>query len=123
MENYFLKYYKFPFKLDESSTFVMDNNGEHLFDFNDEIRTVFQMKYLRVINGEEKFNFNRTFSYDPKTQIISNLEGLNIIQIRGWGGLTGIGGFNLPAEEATHVQDALGYYIANKLNETISNIY
>lgn len=37
--------------------------------------------------------------------------------IRGWGYLTGTGGLKLTPEEATFIQDCLGDYIVNKLND------
>jgi len=38
------------------------------------------------------------------------------ILIRGWGGLTGIGGLNLSTLEAAHVQDTFAEYIVKQLN-------
>ena len=38
------------------------------------------------------------------------------MRIRGWGMLTGIGAYNLPAEEAAQIQDDFANYCVQMLN-------
>ena len=37
--------------------------------------------------------------------------------IRGWGMLTGIGGYNLPTDKAAEIQDAFTNYCVEMLNK------
>ena len=41
-----------------------------------------------------------------------------VIDIRGWGNLTGTGGYNLSEESAMIVQDTLAEYIIQRLNKS-----
>lgn len=41
---------------------------------------------------------------------------LGIALIRGWGMLTGVGGYNLPADKAAEIQDAFAKYCVKMLN-------
>lgn len=44
------------------------------------------------------------------------LNGRSFLIIRGWGYLTGVGGLNLPPEEAAKIQDGFGEWVALKLS-------
>ena len=58
---------------------------------------------IRILNGEtgvEKYNRNDVISQGTKLCICGN-----IILVRGWGALTGVGGRHIPREEAAKIQD------------------
>lgn len=42
---------------------------------------------------------------------------LEIILIRGWGMLTGVGGYNLSADKAAEIQDVFANYCVEMLNK------
>lgn len=57
------------------------------------------------------------FKYWDEGMSILDSNELHVIDIRGWGHLTGRGGLNLPHEEAMKIQDAFGKKVAQLLNE------
>jgi hypothetical protein len=106
-------YYKLPLHLVEDSHWVYDETGRFVFQFEfDDIKT--RKRLLRVINGEEKLTTDVVFHH-KEGYIVDNDE-TEAILIRGWGGLTGIGGLNLSTLEAAHVQDTFAEYIVKQLN-------
>lgn len=67
---------------------------------------------LKILNGE-------LTEYNRHNVIYSNgevvVDGNTFILIRGWGNLTGTGGYNLDEEYARKIQDTLGEFIVEKL--------
>ena len=62
-----------------------------------------RVRIVKIINGDpsaEKYNKNDIISQGAKLCVCGSM-----IFIRGWGILTGIGGFHLPREEAAKMQD------------------
>lgn len=55
-----------------------------------------------------KYDYNGTHFFDA--------EGRMILQIRGWGYLTGTGGLRLEGEQAVKIQDATAHYIETAVN-------
>ena len=49
--------------------------------------------------------------------MINDSEGSRIVDIRGWGHLTGTGAHHLPSEQAEKVQDQLGEHLAELLTK------
>ncbi len=65
--------------------------------------------------------FPGPFEYDDLGTHIADSLGNTVIDMRGWGRLTGTGegGLEMPEEEAAKIQDAFGHFLAETLNETI----
>ena len=114
--------YKLPFRFksdwEEKVGRVVDAKGQLIFQFIEKSSFVKSMLLSNII-GIDKFGFNWKFNYNPENQHVSYIKDnkeVNIILIRGWGNLIGIGGYNLAPEEAANIQDTLGEYIVEKLN-------
>ena|SRR5687768_9366830 len=58
------------------------------------------------------------FVYNRGGQWIQDSNGARILDMRGWGFLTGKGGMNLPEDEAAKIQDGVGEYVTTLLNST-----
>ena len=86
-----------------------------------EISVESRKKILDIINGDRESSEMTTklkLRYDPDTTVIYHKhEGVDreFIIVRGWGHLTGVGGLNLSAEEATRIQTEFAEYIIEKL--------
>ena len=119
----FKKYYKFPLKMDDDFTIkVFTQDNCMAFDWTlptskgyDNIKK----QLLNKINGLECILTDITEHY---------IDGINIMYkhpdgdkkiavIRGWGMLTGTGGYNLDAEKAAEIQDAFANYCVEMLNK------
>lgn len=93
---------------------VYDANGQFVFQFL--IEDEYQRKQIiDRINGSKNWieglsNLRLNKGY------IETDKGKMVILIRGWGYLTGIGGLNLSAKEASNIQDTFAQFIISKLN-------
>lgn len=116
------EFFKLPFEncylkvFDNESHMVFDflspyMNVENILQLNDESKK----HIVDCLNGNYKLQNNYNFSYDTQTGLIF-LNNQPIIRLRGWGFLTGIGGYNLDADHAFEIQQSLGNWIINKLN-------
>lgn len=112
----FKEVYQFPFIQDPIVSWVYDAKDQFIFQFCDGLRLSHRREYLMKINGESKVNLHTTFRFDKQTEMIFNSKNESVILIRGWGNLTGVGGWNLPAEKAAAIQDSLGDFIVERLN-------
>ena len=121
----FKKYYKFPLKMQEHFTgkvFTQENNMafDWLFPWGEKYDNVKQ-RHLDKINGLESNIPKEGVTYVHNDGIIiakfENGEEYKIAMIRGWGMLTGVGGYNLPAEKAAEIQDAFADYCVEMLNK------
>lgn len=116
----FKKYYKFPLKMWKdfySKVFTQENNMA--FDWllpYDERYNSLKERLLDKINGKE-VNIDKTF-YHEEGYIYARGEAtaIKVALIRGWGMLTGVGGYNLPADKAAEIQDAFANYCVEMLN-------
>lgn len=61
--------------------------------------------------------FKKPFVYDEYGYSIMDANGNKVIDIRGWGYLTGKGTLGLASDEATDIQDNIGRRIAQMMNE------
>lgn len=112
--------YRHPFKA--TDLWVYDANGIFMFEFSDEppVSQSFVNTLVDVINGKSVLTEEFTVHYDrDHTCIIDNNYDTVLIDIRGWGYLTGTGGLNLPEEEAINIQDTLAEYIVKQLNRRL----
>lgn len=69
---------------------------------------------LNALDLEPIKGINLTIGKTDDTLILNN--GKEFITIRGWGNLTGIGGYNFDAEKATKIQDDFRNWIIYKLS-------
>ena len=118
------EFYKQPLKLMYSKVFTQDNkmafdfahkflfpNGFFLSDENKE-------QIVKILNDEipdrpKKLNLSYTNGIIYHTDETHNKR--EFIIIRGWGGLTGVGGKHLDPDEACKIQNDFAEAIINKL--------
>ena len=108
--------YKFPLEL-KYSTKVMTPDFEMAFDFIPsfikdietlQISLEDKQKIVRILNGsDEKVKTLSNYSYKNGTIFVNELA---LIWIRGWGHLTGQGGFRLKEEQAIEIQDGFANF-------------
>lgn len=125
-----LNFYTRPFRLDPyGSGWVYDAKGNFIFQFDEEnefnnkghytfgikeFRTRV-IKSLNSLNHEFIDDCEFTINSDSQIEILKN--GKLFITIRGWGNLTGIGGYNFSEEKASKIQDDLRDWIIYKLTK------
>ena len=61
------------------------------------------------------------FRYVAEGTMIVDADEARIIDVRGWGHLTGQGAWRLPDEKAEEIQDQIGRHLALMLNVAWSN--
>lgn len=107
--------YKLPLKKLPYYLEVFDANDQWVFSFDEEVSEKASVIALNVINGKEASFIFKECTYRIKDQTIL-ADGKVIIDIRGYGYLTGIGGLNLPHKEAANIQDEFAQFIIDKFN-------
>lgn len=107
--------YKFPFRRAEYDSWVYDDSSNFIFQFElggDTIRN----KVVEILNGElEDYNRKEVRQDNGYIQVKVDDIWHNLILIRGWGNLTGVGAHNLDVDYAAKIQDILAEYIIEKL--------
>lgn len=125
MEEKFKKYYPFPLHVDEIIPFKTMCNGKGLDMAYDVVWAKFERpvyeELVDIINGVKEYNDSPIWSTPTKyiakgCEIYSEGKEYPIIRVRGWGKLTGVGGFKLSTDEAVKIQDEFVNYILTKLN-------
>lgn len=111
--------WKPPFRKDKYSDWVLDRDDRFVFQF-EQVRPEEEVKILNLINGIKEEPFEEALSY--RDTLVRDEQGRDLIMLRGWGYLTGIGGLNLPFEEASNIQDTFGAFILSKLNPEKGNV-
>ena len=117
----FKKYYKFPLKMQKhfySEVFTQENNiaFDWLLPYSEKCNDL-KEKLLSKINGED-INIEKTFFYkEGCIYARGEVIDVKVALIRGWGMLTGVRGYNLPADKATEIQDAFANYCVEILNK------
>ena len=126
----FSKYYKFPLKMWESTTgkvFTDDNNMafDWLLPYGKQYNGIKQ-RLLDRINGYDytPWAVKKTFYKNDNGHIVCRTEEgenagneIKILLVRGWGMLTGIGGYNLDPSVASQIQDNFTEFILKQLND------
>ena len=104
----FRKYYKFPLKYDGHS-YIWTNNGK--MAFNSLVSDEDTQKIVNILNGilDKKCNAQCNDGY-----IV--IDGRKCLLVRGWGMLTGIGGYHLERNKAAEIQDEFVHWCVNRLN-------
>ncbi len=123
MNNEFKQYYKFPLKMWEFMDIkVFTDDDKMAFDWLVNIPRDIKQKLIDRINGinTETYKTKKVF-YQKDGIVYCRIEDkgqeLKLFRIRGWGMLTGIGGYNLSADKAAEIQDVFTNYCVEMLNE------
>lgn len=117
----FKKYYKFPLKMFEDfyiKVFTQDNKMafDWLLPCNEKYNDL-KENLLNKINGED-INIEKTFFHkEGYIYAQGKVTNIKVALIRGWGMLTGVGGYNLPTDKASEIQDAFADYCVEMLNK------
>jgi len=120
------EYFKFPLQL-KYGIKVMTEDYNMAFDFIPkflepsalELDDDTKEHLVKILNGENLLLKEKLVFHREGTVIYVNHRPL--IMIRSWGRLTGIGGYNLPPDEAVKIQDSFGDFIVSTLNATVFN--
>jgi hypothetical protein len=107
--------YKFPLNKTYGS-WVYDQIDNFVFQFCYNLEDEKEDRLINVINGNEKLT-NPELSFKHEGGYILTNKDQKVILIRGWGNLTGVGGHNLPPEEAANIQDTFAEFIVEQLNK------
>lgn len=108
--------YKFPLQWPEPDwgQQVYDADMNWVFDFMINRRQI-NLHHLDIINGIKREKPVFLYEYDLKnTRIVEKLTKTPIIDIRGWGNLTGR--MQLTVAEAANIQDTFAQFVVNQLN-------
>jgi hypothetical protein len=107
--------YKFPFRMCEHSSWVFDANNNFIFQFQiNNLKA--RLRIMDVLN-DIVTDHNRREVKNEDGMISAKFEDewAEIILIRGWGNLTGVGAYNLSSGHAERIQDTLMEYIMETL--------
>lgn len=124
----FQDYFKFPLRMWESmSSKVWTNDNKMAFDWMINVPRETKQKLLDRINGTVNTPYTVKKEYWHDSGIIycrllsGEKEGIEfkMLRIRGWGMLTGVGGYNLDNKTAAEIQDAFAEYIVKQLNNYV----
>lgn len=111
------KVYQLPFKSDEIG-YVWANNGTMTLMFGYDCETFEEMNFIKKVvdklNGDSSIKFDSNF--EMKDSIVFYYDNEYSFCVRGWGCLTGVGGYNLSDEEATKTQNEFVNWILETLN-------
>ena len=124
----FKEYYRFPLKSSAVPVKALTSDGRPAFDWlipdYGGFMSIRRQVLVRLNGGNEGIGTVKKI-YHCDNQVISATlcEGPNagreikLFRIRGWGMLTGSGGFHLPAGKAIEIQDAFAAYCVDMLNK------
>ena len=118
------EYYQPPFRAYHGIYIFGKNNISALdtagmfFKGSDE----FLKDVAKMLNDEEPSRkFSNKVRFDRGDFIVTGKDGSErtLLRTRGWGRLTGTGGYNLKLVEASKIQDSFSKYVLKKLNKHI----
>ena len=119
----FKQYYKFPLKMWEFMDIkVFTDDNKMAFDWLVNIPRDTKQKLIDRINGVDTDPYKTKKTFYKKDGIVycrieNKNQELKLFRIRGWGMLTGVGGYNLPTDKAVEIQDTFTNYCVEMLNE------
>jgi hypothetical protein len=101
--------YNFAFQFEHR----FDNKGKYI---ESEIELQKEVIFsLNALDNEPIDELKLSIDTNDETMILN--DGLPFILIRGWGNLTGIGGYNFDLEKASKIQDDFRDWIIYKLTK------
>lgn len=99
---------------------VLSKNYTTALTFSFDYFLLTEQKQNFIVNVVNKLNGDTTIKFDSKFSIQNGIEfyyeGKYVFCIRGWGKLTGVGGYNLPSDEAIKIQNDFAYWVLETLN-------
>lgn len=105
--------------MDGWNSWVYDSKGNFVFQWEFDVmqNKDFVDNVMGAFNGTYKPQTQGMF-YHENGQIFikTQVPHRHIITIRGWGNLTGVGGMNLPQDEAANIQDTFAEHLVSILN-------
>ena len=108
-------FYTRPFKMYEYGRQVYDAKHNFVFEFEKGVSKELQQEVI--------FSLNALYNEPIKELKLSFLDAIEILNdgqkficIRGWGNLTGIGGYHFTSEKASKIQDDFRDWIIYKLS-------
>ena len=121
----FTNYFKFPLKMWENFDLkVFTSDDRMAFDWMINASRDIKQALIDVINGTTPARqaTRKKFWHDKGIIWCKFLSGsdegkeIKLCRIRGWGMLTGTGGYHLDEDTAAEIQDAFAEYCVDKLN-------
>ena len=110
--------YQHPVYADEYGMYMWSENGTTTFTFNLSYANSEKQNMINSIvnklNGDSSIKFDSKFTL--RNNIYIHYDGEFAFSNRGWGKLTGVGGYRLPADKAAKIQDEFAKWILETLN-------
>lgn len=110
--------YQPPFYTDEYGIYMWSKNKTITFTFNLSYANSEKQQLIddiiNKLNGDSSIKFDSKFTL--RNNIYFHYDGEFAFSIRGWGKLTGVGGYHLPADKAAKIQDEFAKWILEILN-------
>lgn len=110
--------YQPPFYSDEYGIYMWSKNKTTTFTFNLSYANSEKQNMINSIvnklNGDSSIKFDSKFTL--RNNIYFHYDGEFAFSIRGWGKLTGVGGYHLPADKAAKIQDEFAKWVLETLN-------
>lgn len=110
----FKNYFKFPLIQRENFPYVLTNDGKTALTWLIDLPNEERIEIVNKINGYSSNEYDE--EWEIKENIFLYYKGTKIFFVRGWGMLTGIGGYNLNPSIACKIQNNFANYILNNLN-------
>lgn len=124
-----LNFYTRPFHHAKYGTWVYDAKSNFVFQFENKYDEKGEyIDGVKELQKEVIFSLNAldsepieglNLSIDPNDECMILNNNIPFIMIRGWGNLTGIGGYNFDMEKASKIQDDFRDWIIYKLTNHI----
>jgi hypothetical protein len=94
--------YQPPFGVDIIGMYAFSSNGTKTFTAFSSVSQKNLVKVVELLNGKRADKFKKDDIIVKKDKLF--IEG-DVILVRGWGELIGVGGLHLPPKEAAKIQD------------------
>lgn len=108
------QYYTLPFSIDENcGIYVRDKFNRVVFNKLERNPELFD-QIIKKLNGESNQSFKGNVELDG---CYIKIDNRRVMLIRGWGRLTGSGGFRLSSQDACVVQDEFGNWVVEQLKK------
>lgn len=112
-----LKYYELPLR--DDYPYISCKDGAMAFNWMISGDSTVRKTIIDKINGKSKHKFkHKVFYRDGFISFLNEKEETkHLLLVRGWGHLTGGGGYNLPPKKAAQIQDEFAEYIVEQINK------
>lgn len=110
----FKNYFKFPLVFKEDFPYVLTNDGKMALTWCVDLPKEKAEEAINKINGYSSKKFEKEWCIKNNTFIYYG--DTKVFVVRGWGMLTGSGGYKLKESDAILIQDSFAKHIVNALN-------